>query len=176
MTARDLYLEAHKRGLRLEPRGDKLAVMPKGACPSDFAAVLREHKDELLDWLSHPPCPGRGAVPPENLPLDPLMPQPTLKDRDRVIGYFLRQGCDQPGSQLSAWFSRRACAYYAGMGRHWDCALHAYAAARDGASWQLNCTESKLWSLLAASSQPLPNSDERSSRGVAAAHLKGKHP
>ena len=50
-TPRDLYIEAARRGLRLEPAGDKLAVIPKGKCPPDFADILREHKRELLDWL-----------------------------------------------------------------------------------------------------------------------------
>lgn len=51
MTAQDIYLEATRRGLRLEPRGDKLAVIPKGKCPPDFADVLRQHKPKLLSWL-----------------------------------------------------------------------------------------------------------------------------
>ena len=51
MTARELYLEATRRGLRLEPAGDRLAVIPARLCPPDFAAVLRRHKGELLDWL-----------------------------------------------------------------------------------------------------------------------------
>ncbi len=51
MTAFELVKEATRRGLRLEPRGDKLAVMPKGKCPPDFADLLRENKRELLDWL-----------------------------------------------------------------------------------------------------------------------------
>ena len=51
MTAGELYKEATKRGLRLEPRGDKLAVIPAQRCPPDFADVLRQHKGELLSWL-----------------------------------------------------------------------------------------------------------------------------
>jgi len=51
VTPAELYVEAAKRGLRLAPAGDKLAVMPKGKCPSDFADVLRQHKTELLNWL-----------------------------------------------------------------------------------------------------------------------------
>jgi hypothetical protein len=47
-----LYFEAAKRGLRLEPRGDKLAVIPANRLPPDFADVLRQHKRELLDWLN----------------------------------------------------------------------------------------------------------------------------
>lgn len=50
-TPYDLYIEAARRGLRLEPAGDKLAVFPKGKCPPDFADVLRQHKGELLDLL-----------------------------------------------------------------------------------------------------------------------------
>jgi hypothetical protein len=50
-TPNDIYAEAARRGLRLEPAGDKLAVIPKGKCPPDFANLLRAHKGELLSWL-----------------------------------------------------------------------------------------------------------------------------
>src|SRR6266516_2812699 len=102
MTPLEIYREASKRGLLLEPAGDKLAVYPKGKCPPDFADVLRQHKVELLSWLSSPPCPGWDAIPPDNLPLNPLMPPPSPRDRERVIGYLLRQGRDRPGP-LSIW-------------------------------------------------------------------------
>lgn len=148
MTAHDLYLEASRRGLRLEPVGGKLAVTPAKRCPPDFADVLRQHKAELLDWLSCPPSPGWQAVPSGDLPLNPAAPRPTPHDRERMIAYMLRQGCDRPG-QLTAWLVRRECAYYDGLGRHWDCALHAYAAARDAACWQLNRSERDVLGLLA---------------------------
>jgi hypothetical protein len=51
MTAKTLVNRAAELGLRLEPRGDKLAVIPAKCCPPEFAAVLRQHKDELLDLL-----------------------------------------------------------------------------------------------------------------------------
>ena len=51
MTALELYREAGQRGLRLEPRGDKLAVIPGDRVPPEFADLLRQHKRELLDWL-----------------------------------------------------------------------------------------------------------------------------
>jgi hypothetical protein len=51
MTAPELYHEAARRGLRLEPRGDKLAVIPGDRVPPAFADVLRQHKCELLNWL-----------------------------------------------------------------------------------------------------------------------------
>jgi hypothetical protein len=51
VTPHELYLEARKRGLRLEAVGDKLAVMPKGQCPDEFKATLLEHKTALLAWL-----------------------------------------------------------------------------------------------------------------------------
>ena len=52
VTALDLYREATRRGLHLEPRdGDKLAVIPGDLCPPDFADMLRQHKRELLDLL-----------------------------------------------------------------------------------------------------------------------------
>ena len=51
MTPPELYAEAKKRGLWLECMGDKLAIIPKGKCPPDFAETLRQHKRELLAWL-----------------------------------------------------------------------------------------------------------------------------
>ena len=51
MTAKTLINRAAELGLRLEPRGDKLAVIPAKRCPPDFADELRQHKGELLDWL-----------------------------------------------------------------------------------------------------------------------------
>ena len=143
MTAHDLYVEACRRGLRLQPAGDKLAVMPKGKCPPDFANVLREHKGELLAWLLSPPCPGWGAVPPDNLPLNLTMPRPTPHDRERVIAYLRRQTGDRPGP-LCGWLVGRETLYYDGPGRRWDCALLAYAAARDAGCWQLQHDEQGL--------------------------------
>ena len=51
MTAPELYHEAARRGLRLEPRGDRLAVIPGDRCPPDLADNLRRHKAELLALL-----------------------------------------------------------------------------------------------------------------------------
>ncbi len=65
-----------------------------------------------------------------------------------MIAYLLNQGCDRP-SALTAWLVRREVAYFDGLGRHWDCALHAYAAARDAACWQLNRSERDVLELLA---------------------------
>jgi hypothetical protein len=149
MTAHDLYLEAAKLGLRLEPAGDKLAIRPKGKCPPDFAEVLRRHKSELLNWLSRPRCPGWQAVPPEDLPLAPLLHCPASRDRERVIGYLLRQTGTVSGN-LTAWLVRRENAYYEWPGRTWDCALIAYASARDAACWQLQRCETELYRFLAS--------------------------
>ena len=56
--AAEIHRRAAELGLRLEPAGDKLAVYPRGHCPPEFADTLRQHKGELLDWLSRPTCPG----------------------------------------------------------------------------------------------------------------------
>jgi len=50
-AAPEIYHRAVALGLRLEPRGDKLAVIPANRCPPDFADVLRQHKGELLVLL-----------------------------------------------------------------------------------------------------------------------------
>lgn len=42
MTPPELCHEAARRGLRLEPRGDKLAVIPASRCPPEFADTLRQ--------------------------------------------------------------------------------------------------------------------------------------
>ena len=51
MTAFELCHEAARRGLRLEPRGDKLAVIPGDRVPRGFADTLRQHKQEILSLL-----------------------------------------------------------------------------------------------------------------------------
>lgn len=51
MTALELYREATRLGLNLEPRGGKLVVIPACRCPPDFADQLRQHKCELLALL-----------------------------------------------------------------------------------------------------------------------------
>jgi hypothetical protein len=56
MTAMELYRETAHRGLRLEPRGDKLAVIPASRCPPEFADTLRQHKGELLSLLESQPA------------------------------------------------------------------------------------------------------------------------
>ena len=50
-TAKDLCTRAAALGLRLEPRGDRLAVIPGTHCPPDLADMLRRHKVELLALL-----------------------------------------------------------------------------------------------------------------------------
>jgi hypothetical protein len=147
-TPHDLYIEATRRGLRLEAVGDFLAVKPKGKCPPDFAAELREHKAALLAWLERKPCPGYGAKPPDDLPLVTTRPQPATYCRELVIHYEARQTDNRTGP-LAAWLARRESRYYDGPGAGWDCGDLAYAAARDAACWQLNRSERQLCQLLA---------------------------
>jgi hypothetical protein len=47
----ELYRRASALGLTVEADGQFLVVRPRSKCPPDFAAVLRHHKRELLDWL-----------------------------------------------------------------------------------------------------------------------------
>jgi hypothetical protein len=145
-TPHHLYLEACRRGLRLEPAGDKLAVMPKGKCPPDFADTLRAHKAELLAWLSRSPRAWQ-TVPPSDLPLNLTMPRPSPEDRERVILYLRRQTGDRP-FELAGWIVRREHAYYEGPGKKWDDALLVYASCRDAACWQLNRAEREVLDLL----------------------------
>lgn len=147
MTPHELYLEAARRGLRLEPAGDMLAVIPKGKVTPDFADVLRAHKTELLDWLNHQPCPGWKTVPPADLPLVTTVPRPSPYCREEMLAYLRRQTGDRPGP-LTSWLVERETAYYDGPGKHWPCGLLAYSAARDAACWQLNRPEFKVWELL----------------------------
>jgi hypothetical protein len=47
----ELCERAVRLGLRLESRGDKLAVIPAKRCPPEFADTLRQHKREILSLL-----------------------------------------------------------------------------------------------------------------------------
>jgi hypothetical protein len=50
-TPHEICRRAGALGLRLERRGEKLAVIPGSQCPPDLVADLRRHKTELLDYL-----------------------------------------------------------------------------------------------------------------------------
>ena len=50
-TTVELCQHAVRLGLRLESRGDKLAVIPAKRCPPEFADTLRQHKREILSLL-----------------------------------------------------------------------------------------------------------------------------
>lgn len=51
MTAQEIIDQATHRGLRLEHRGENLAVIPHNRLTPEFADLLIEHKAVLLDWL-----------------------------------------------------------------------------------------------------------------------------
>ena len=146
MKPLDLFRQAQALGLRLDLE-QRLVVFGK-SCPPEFAAVLREHKAALVEWLANPPCPGWQAVPPRDLPLDPATPEPTPEQRARLMDYLLRQGAGQPGA-LADWLARREAAYHPGPGTNWNPPLVAYAAARDAVCWQLKRDVEEACDLLA---------------------------
>lgn len=146
-TPHDIYLEATRRGLRLEPAGDMLAVLPKGKCPPDFRDVLRQHKAELLNWLTCPQFSGWQSAPPADLPLVPVLPETSTANARRVVAYEVRQIADGT-SPLCEWLVRRETAYWEAY--HWPDHACTYAAARDAACWQLRRDEVAVWELLAA--------------------------
>jgi hypothetical protein len=69
-------------------------------------------------------------VPPSDLLLVALKPNPATAQREMVIGYESHQ-CGN--GKLREWLTRRKSAYYTSIGKTWDCGLLAYAAARDAA-------------------------------------------
>ena len=160
MTAAELIPYAGQLGFRLEPRpGAGLAVRPASKLPVELADELRRHKTEIIRLLTEnidrvltavpvptvALCKEWGAVPPLDLPLVGLKPNPNGIQRELVIAYQSRQ-CGH--SQLREWLTNRKSAYYATIGKTWDCGLLAYAAARDAACWQLDRTEADVWDLL----------------------------
>ena len=91
MTPTALLEKTARLGIRLEPRGDRLAVIPADRVPPELRAELLAHKAALLAWLSAPPCPGWQAVPPDSLALVPVEPRPTAEAREAVIAFLARQ-------------------------------------------------------------------------------------
>jgi hypothetical protein len=138
----EVYMEAARRGHTLEADGTKLLVRPPCKDPA-FVTVLKQNKPALLELLqtSTPRCPGWGALPDLSLPLIPKMPRPSVEHRELVLAFAFRQTANKA---LLAWLSFRESAYYDGPGRRWDCSLHAYAAARDLACYQLGIGEAEL--------------------------------
>ncbi len=144
MTAAELLQRSRDLGFQVEPRGGGwLAVRPASKLPPDLADELRRHKTEILSLL----IPSRGwqSLPPPDLPLVALKPSPTPARYDLVISYLSRQCGNR---YLREWLTRRKTAYFQTIARTWDRPLLAYIAARDAACWQLNRTETEVWSLL----------------------------
>lgn len=163
MTAQDVFKEAVNLGLRLELNGGKLVVIPADKCPPEFVSKLRECKTELLQWLSSVPRPGWATVPSNLLPLFDRRPCPSSNHRERVISYVFRQtGEINVGPALGAWLVTREAQYFDGPGKQWDCADHAYAAARDCACWQLSRSEPEVWELLAGFEEAGPTTNKGS--------------
>jgi hypothetical protein len=52
MTAEAILRRALELGIRLEVAGDRIRYAPKSIAPEDFVASLREHKPEILRYLS----------------------------------------------------------------------------------------------------------------------------
>jgi hypothetical protein len=102
----------------------------------------------LLAWLSRPPCPGSGTIPPADLPSDPRRPAPRPQDAARVVDFISRQYDSIERGSLCEWCLKRELAYWTTY--HWPDALCCYAAARDAAGWQLRRTEAEVWELLSA--------------------------
>lgn len=152
MKPLDLFRQAQALGLRLEVE-QRLAVFGED-CPPDFAALLREHKTALVEWLENPPCPGWQAVPPHDLPLNPVVPNSTPEQQARIADYLLRQGAGQPGA-LADWLAVRALAYATGPGREWNASLVTYAADRDAVCWQLKRDVAEACDLLAGFEESL---------------------
>lgn len=146
MTPHDIYLQARQHGLQIEATddGQHLDIQPKGKCPPEFMDILRQHKPALIAWLRAGPCPGWGVIPLDDLPLVQTEPRPQAFRREIIIGYILRQ----PREPVYRWIVQRESAYFNGPGRRWDCASHAYAAARDLACWQTARSEADLVELL----------------------------
>jgi hypothetical protein len=160
MKPSELHRRAVFMGLRLELKGDALAVTPAKQCPAEFAALLRRHKTALLEWLAPDACSRWGMTPPAELPLNPWQPAPSASDRERVIEHLLRQTREVPGPLLH-WLVLREDAYFSGPGAAWDCEWFSYAAARDAACWQWQRSEPEVWTILADSEGRKPSAKGR---------------
>lgn len=78
----ELLDRAKELGLRLQRRGDKLAVSPAQLCPPEFAIALRQHKRELLDYIEAKAA----GVQPEIAPWYHIAKQIMAGEFDRCDG------------------------------------------------------------------------------------------
>ena len=69
MLPPDILRHAAELGLKIEPRGDNLAISPRGRLSPEFAATLKEHKTELLAWLT-----GSGIDIADDIRAAPVLP------------------------------------------------------------------------------------------------------
>lgn len=52
MTAAELLAELTRRGVRLEPRGERLRFYPRSPLTPDLIEALKAHKSEMLNLLN----------------------------------------------------------------------------------------------------------------------------
>ena len=156
MTATELIQHVGSLGFHLEPRlGDGLAVRPASKLPAEVADELRRHKPEILCLLKasghghaeKPTDRGWGSIPPYNLALVTVKPNPKPINRDLVTSYLSRQ-CALGNIELRAWLARRRADYISMTAGTWDAPLITYALARDATCWQLDRKEAEIWNLL----------------------------
>ena len=50
-TIETIMRAAARSGVRIEPRGNMLALIPKGKCPPDLRVAIRQNKAALLSWF-----------------------------------------------------------------------------------------------------------------------------
>ncbi len=77
-------------------------------------------------------CKEWGAVPPYNLELVTLKPNPTPANRDLITAYISRQ-CAIGNPELRAWLTQRRDAYIGMSAGTWDTSLITYAVAHHAA-------------------------------------------
>ncbi len=56
MNAEAVVQQARELGITLSIAGDRIRYAPKSQAPEDFIAALREHKLEIIDYLSRGPA------------------------------------------------------------------------------------------------------------------------
>ncbi len=101
-----------------------LAVKPASKLPTALAAKLRSHKSEIITLLAL--RRGWQSIPPLNLALVMLKPNPTPANRDLIVAYLARQ-CALGNAELRAWLSHRRASFW--RGTPFDC-LAAWAQGR----------------------------------------------
>ena len=144
----EIVRKAEALGVTLGIEGTDLAIISPETATPDLLAMIKASKADLIDFLSAPPWPGTGHVPPHRLPLFCAFARPTEDQLKKMLKNVRQQSANS--IPVIVWLEQREAAYQAAIGEPCHRDALAYLAARDLIAFQMRRDPAawELWKAL----------------------------